>query len=541
MSAPRTAAGRRPAGRRPPTQRPAARRPAFKRDAYEQEAEQFLAEREEETYQCFAGLRDRLALAEIYERHASLFARSSIDALRKLTEGGGPESARDRALLAFATDGFIDHGVSTLTDAIATAEANAVVIWRGERLPYRALRSRIGEIDGRAERNALYASYLEAEEALNPLRQERIEQIGSLTRDLGYADYVELVAVTRGYDPDALGLAARDFLDELETPYFSALRRYLARIEIEQGDASLADLWYLLRGAGWDHWFDARHLVAVLEATLRGMGIDLSAQPGATLDVAARPNKSSRAFVALIHAPRDVRLVLQPNGGWDDYAAVFHEAGHLEHFLHVDPDLPVPFRALGDQSVTEGYAHVFERLVGEPAWLVEQLGMPPEHADSFADFFAFFILERLRGLVAAHLHQLRLHRGGDVAVQRAHFAGLMTMLTGVRHPEERFLATVDDGMLAASYLRCAMLDASLTDYLKARHGEAWWRSEAAGDTLRRAWRRGQEWNAEQVVAHLGYDSLDWRPVVRQIRAKLIGEMSGYGGPNITTRAGTRKV
>jgi len=49
------------------------------------------------------------------------------------------------------------------------------------------------------------------------------------------------------------------------------------------------------------------------------------------------------------------------------------------------------------------------------------------------------------------------------------------------------------------------------------------------------------WSAEQVVAHLGYDSLDWRPVVRQIRAKLVGEMSGYGGPNITTRAGTRKV
>ena len=46
---------------------------------------------------------------------------------------------------------------------------------------------------------------------------------------------------------------------------------------------------------------------------------------------------------------------------------------------------------------------------------------------------------------------------------------------------------------------------------------------------------------EDVVARLGYDPLDWRPVLRQIRTRLIGEMSGYGGPNITTRAGTRKV
>ena len=541
MSAPRTTAGRSPVGRRPAARRPSSRPAAFRRAAYEREAQEFLAERDEETYQCFAGLRDRLALAEIYEGHASLFSRSSIDALRKLTDRAGPETARDRALLAFATDGFIERGVSALTDAIASAEANAVVIWRGEGIRYRALRTRIGEIDARAERNALYASYLEAEEAMNPLRQERIEQVGAYARQLGFVDYVELVAVTRGYDPDALGLATRGFLDELETQYFSALRRYLARIEIEQGDASLADLWYLLRGAGWDHWFEARHLTAVLDATLQGLGIDLGAQPGATLDVAARPNKSSRGFVAAIEAPRDVRLVIQPGGGWSDFAAVLHGAGYLEPFLQVDANLPLSFRALGDRSVSEGYAFAFERLVGEPAWLAEQLGMPSEHADGFADFFAFFLLGQLRDLVASHLHQLRLHRGANVAVQRAHFAGLATMLTGVRHPEERFLVTVDQGMLAAASLRGAMLGAAWTDSLKAHHGEAWWRSRAAGDTLRRAWQRGQEWNAEQVVAHLGYDSLDWRPVVRQIRAKLIGEMSGYGGPNITTRAGTRKV
>jgi hypothetical protein len=55
------------------------------------------------------------------------------------------------------------------------------------------------------------------------------------------------------------------------------------------------------------------------------------------------------------------------------------------------------------------------------------------------------------------------------------------------------------------------------------------------------WRDGLGPSAEDVVGALGYDHLDWRPVLRQIRAQLIGEMSGYGGPNITTRAGSRKV
>jgi hypothetical protein len=518
----------------------AAGKAAFNRSAYERDLGRFIAEREEELYQHGAGLRDELALGPIYAKHASLFSRPMVDALRTLLEAGGPEMGRNRALLAVATDGFIEQAIAGMTDAIGTAEATAVVVWRGESIPYRALRNRISDISGRAERNALYASYLEAEEALNPMRQERFDRIGELSRDLGYADYVELIRTTRGFDPDELGADIRAFLAESETPYFAALRRYLARIEIEQGDASLADLWYLMRGSGWDNWFDGRRLVAVLESTLRGLGIDLLNQAGATLDIEARPNKSPRAFVSVVNAPRDVRLVIQPHGGWDDYGAVLHEAGHLEHFLHVDPKLPVSLRELGDASVSEGYAMVLEGLLTEPDWLMEQLGMPAEHAVAFADFGSLYYLVGLRSLAAKHLHELRMHRGGEPAVHRATYSGLAGLLTGVREPEERYLA-IDDGMYAASYLRCFMLESALTDHLTTRHGETWWRTAAAGETLKRAWNRGGEWTAEQLVAHLGYDSLDWRPVVRQIRARLIGEMSGYGGPNITTRAGTRKV
>ena len=522
-----------------PTAKQPARSPSG-RDAYERAAGAFLAESEEEQYQHLAGLRDTLALEPIYARHAALFARKAVDRLRRAVEAGGAEVGRNRALLALATDGYLQRSVAPLTDALGTAAATALVVWRGERIPFRAVRNRIADISSRAERNALFDSYREAEEALNPMRAERLGRIAEVTRELGYADYVDLIRVTRGFDPDQLGMQMRALVADSETEYFAALRRYLARIEIEQGDASLADLWHLTRGGGWDHWFEARRLLPVLEATFRGLGIELQGQPGAMLDVEARPNKSARAFVSVINAPRDVRLVIQPHGGWDDYGAVLHEAGHLEHFLHVDPTLPVSAREIGDFAVAEGYAMTIERLLMEPAWLIEQLGMPEDHAAALADFLALSYLSGLRTLAARHLYELRLHRGGDVDLQRATYAGMVGLLTGVREPEERYLA-IDDGMYAAAYLRCAMLDGALTDHLKQRHGEAWWRTTGAGGDLKSLWRGGMQWNAEQLVAQLGYDSLDWRPVVRQIRAKLIGEMSGYGGPNITTRAGTRKV
>jgi hypothetical protein len=115
------------------------------------------------------------------------------------------------------------------------------------------------------------------------------------------------------------------------------------------------------------------------------------------------------------------------------------------------------------------------------------------------------------------------------------------MLTGVRHPESSYLSDVADNLHGAQRFRGWCAGGSLADWLRRNHGDGWWRSPGAGEALRQGWSRGRQSNVDALVAHLGYDHLDWRPILRQIRTHLIGEMSGYGGPNITTRAGTRKV
>lgn len=513
----------------------------FDRTDYARGVEAFQAELGEEYYANLAGLKDDLSLTPIYERHADLFAREAIDALRPLSTGEGDDARAARHLLAFATEGFLERETAALTEQIETAETRAVVVWRRERLPYRALPNRIAEIADRGERNALDASYREAVEAINPQREERLARLHELAVELGHPDYLAMVTASRGFDPGQLAVDMQLFLAESETVYFAALRRFLALIEIEQGDASIADLQHLIRGSGWDRWFDQRRMLPALTSTLAGLGIDLAAQPNVRLDLELRPAKSPRAFCAPVRIPEDVRLVIQPRGGWADYASLLHEAGHAEHFAHVDPELPAAFAWLGDNSVTEGYAALLEFLFMEPEWLSEHLGMPEADIAGFLDFAAFWRLYMLRRYTAKLLYELRLHRGGDPALNRAYYAGLLGLITGVRIPESSYLADVDDNLYAAQYLRSWLFEGSLSASLRQRHGAAWWRDAGAGETLRRAWSRGQEWNAQDVVAHLGYDRLDWRPVLRQIRTRLIGEMSGYGGPNITTRAGTRKV
>lgn len=509
--------------------------------AYGAGLDRFLEQVNEAYYRQLAGLEHGLGLEAIYAEHARLFDARAIASLRKLADGEGEEAAQARPLLAFAVEEHLSTRVADLTERIAVTESQAVVIWRGERIAYRDVWNRATDIAHRAERNALASSYYEAVEAINPLRWERLARMIEAVRQIGYADVPDMVARTAGFDPEELAAQLRAFLVDSETVYFAALRRNLAEIDIEQGDAYRVDLARILRASGWDSWFPGRGMLPALRSTLAGMGIDLDAQPSIRLDVERRERKSPRAFCATVRVPDDLRLVMQPRGGWDDYAALLHEAGHAEHFAHVSPDLPVAFRRLGDASLTEGYGDLFELLIGEPTWLMEHIGMPEAEAIAFADFSAFWQLSRARSGAARLIYELFLHREPDHVLARAQYAGMIGHTIGVITPAEDFLAGTDDNLYAARYARAVMVGSALSAWLKATYGEAWWRSTEAGEALRRSWARGQQWNARDVVAHLGYDRLDWRPVLRQIRTRLIGEMSGYGGPNITTRAGTRKV
>ena len=109
-----------------------------------------------------------------------------------------------------------------------------------------------------------------------------------------------------------------------------------------------------------------------LEASLGELGIDLRSQRNVELDLAERPNKTPRAFCAPIEVPGRIVLVIQPIGGPDDWHALFHEAGHTGT-SRTPPPRPVEARRLGDNSVTEGWAALVERLVNDRVWLGRRL------------------------------------------------------------------------------------------------------------------------------------------------------------------------
>jgi hypothetical protein len=369
-----------------------------------------------------------------------------------------------------------------LDAAIAAAERGAIVVWRGERIPFETIPARIARTDGRLERDGLYAGWIDALEALNPLYQARHAAWRERAAAGGTDDLAVSVAV--GIDIEALALELERLAIQSETVYHAALRRFLALLEIEQGDATLADLWHVERGASWSQWFGERDL-----------------------------NR------AAAEAGRDASGTVHGQG-WRAGESGLAGSGEAAS---------APAAAI---------AELYGSLVGDPSWLRRALRMAPDEISSFADFVAFVRLRRLRQSLSLVQYQMRLYRTDDESMQRAYFSGIVGHMIGVSVPEAAYLRDAGTPFSTVTDLRRAMLAGAIAERLESRFGTEWWANDEARALTAEL---GDATSTDDVLAQLGYDAIDWRPVLRQIRTRLIGEMSGYGGPNITTRAGTRKV
>ena len=203
--------------------------------------------------------------------------------------------------------------------------------------------------------------------------------------------------------------------------------------------------------------FPADRLVASFADTLDGLGIDLRGQANVHLDAEPRRTKSPRAFCSIPRVPDEIYLVIAPTGGRDDYGALFHEGGHVEHYANTDPGLAFEFRHLGDNSVSESFAFLIEHLVEDREWLRDKLGVEdPGPATAHARAFKLVMLRRYAAKLA---YELELHGpSATLSEMPGRYAELLTEAIRVPWPRASWLADVDGGFYAACYLRAWTLE-----------------------------------------------------------------------------------
>jgi len=259
-------------------------------------------------------------------------------------------------------------------------------------------------------------------------------------------------------------------------------------------------------------------MLPALQVTLAELGIDLDGQRNVHLDLESRPLKSPRAFCAPIHVPDEVRLVMQPIGGKDDWEALFHEAGHTEHYAHTSGTLPVEARRLGDMAVTEGWAALFEHLVTEPAWLNRRLDVPNPKA--LAREGALTLLLVSRRYAAKLLYEIEFFQAPEIAPMRMRYAELLSDALKVPVRPESYLDDIDGGFYVSGYLRSWAFEAQLREFLRGELGNEWFARRDAGDLLRELWSLGQGPNAEGLLQEVSGARLEMAAVADRIREGL---------------------
>jgi len=200
--------------------------------------------------------------------------------------------------------------------------------------------------------------------------------------------------------------------------------------------------------------------------------------------------------------------VIAPHGGRDDYAALFHEGGHAQHYAHTDPGLAFEFRMLGDNSVTEAFAFLVEHLIEEPDWIRERLGV--DDADAAVAQARASRLALLRRYAAKLAYELELHGGSrSLDEMPVRYATLLGEALRVPWPQESWLADVDQGFYAACYLQAWALESRWRAAVRERHGEGWFESAAAGEWVRALWREGQRLDARELLGETVGGELDF--------------------------------
>jgi hypothetical protein len=485
--------------------------PSRELDAFRERADRFIADLDGEFYEHYSGQKETFDVEQIYERYEDL---TSLETAQRL-EGAPTE------LWRFACEGFLGNLTRDHQARTARIEAELEATVDGETIPYRMLRVAIANEPDRDKRRRLEETRVRLlDERLNPVYLEAVEIDREAVTQLGAPNYYELYK-RFGFELDSLADECRAVLDETEKLWErEGDRLFRTRLGLGLDEARAWDVGRMFRAPELDRLYPSDRMLPALESTLADLGIDLRSQENVHLDLEVRPSKSPRPFCAPIEVPGRVMLVIQPSGGKDDWEALFHEAGHTEHFAHTDPNLSMEAKRLGDMAVTEGWAALFEHLVTDSAWLNRRLDVP--RVGQLAHDGAVSLVYFVRRYSAKLLYEIEFFQADDVTSMRPRYHELLSDALKLPVNPESYLDDIDGSFYVTGYLRSWAFEAQLREFLRSDFGNEWFARREAGELLRELWSLGQGPTADELLRDVTGATLEMASVVERIHEGLDG-------------------
>jgi hypothetical protein len=493
------------------------------------EGERFMEELSREYYEAHSGLKGSADLQPIYHAHREILGPDALEVAREafLSSADRSEDRRSsRLLLDWQVESQSSRQLAALDEREIAWESDAVVrLADGREIPYQRAAIEIGNSTDRRERAMIETARAAlVERELAPMRKERLQRERDITESLGLAN---------GYNPSwelLSGISLQGLADECarflrdtqamwDETYPVVVRKGLGMAPRE---ATRADALALFRAREFDQFFPADAMESAIRRQVGEMGVDATAKGRVRFDTGERDGKRSRAFCAAVRVPDEVYLVLRPHGGQTDWSTFLHELGHALHFAYMRPDLPMEFRWMGDNSVTEGYAMLFDHLMQDARWLQRYTGLDRKTTPGFLRSAGFEELHFLRRYSAKLLYETQLF-GGTVSWDAAPdlYVELLTGATSFQYARADAFVDVDPRYYAVRYLRAWQLQAVITETLVERYDADWWRNPHAGPWIVESlFGEAQRELAHEQAERVSGKTLGFAPLVRSIERML---------------------
>ena len=493
-------------------------------EEYEDAYQAYYAEASEEVRAVRVGEKDTSEQAAIVARHAHLFTRDQLEALRAAEECASDADERERLhrLRTACEEGIVDAELAARRDELENALLVARLTFDGEELPLRAAEAQLAVLPEYAKRDELGELVRTLDSSFNQRRRELLAARDDLEAGLsGERDAVARNEAEKQISLRELERVLRQASDDVAEEYERLREHWFERLlgpEHAQVPGNAHVRW-LRRLSPLEATYRKERSVEVCVETVRQLGFELEAIPNIRLDLEDRPQKNPRACVIAADPPEVVHLITRAQGGLSDYQAFLHEAGHALHYAGCDPRLPWTFRALSrDHALTEIYSFIVEAVSRQPGWHALHFALSDAEAEENAEatrFLETFLFRRYAAKLGYELgfwDAFPEERGES----SRDYAPLLTEATGLRYDERGHLSDMDAGFYSADYTRAWIRSAQLRAHLRREVGEDWWRNRATGEILRGLFAEGTRPSTEEIAGRLGFEPLDTGPLVAQL-------------------------
>lgn len=490
------------------------------------QTEKLLEHVNREKYLSHAGLKDHSNLAPIYDKYKALGCIPSIRLIKTILSQCCSFKQRNlRYLYEFMLDNYLTDQITEINDQILTFQAQANITLDGEEIPFRSSEVQLLKEPNREKRIALDEARKKIIIELNPMLENLLTTSYKSLSTLGFDNYISLYSTTSEIDYYALEQQTNILLERTEEIFTKNLNWKLnEKLGISPDTAKRIDTSFMFRWDEFSELFPQETMIEKARQCTNHMGIDMYSGGNIKFDIEARPRKTSRAFCSTINIPEEIILVIMPQGGLQDWLAFFHELGHSLHYGYTSKTQEMEFKRLGDYSITESYAFLFEHLLLNKYWLQEYLNI--KDPEPFLQSVYLWKLYMLRRYASKLSYELILHKdsgtGQEFNAQEksAAYAEILSRGCKVQYDPEHYLFDLDLGFYSARYLRAWFFESNLMDYLNRTYGVDWFMKPKAGKFLKELWKVGQGSELHEIAAQLGFEPTNCENLISEFNEHL---------------------